>query len=101
MIPVTMIRNEIQHGESKASDVLWRKICDVLGKQGYQFNEDAIDPYTPDFSDVLILRNLFSSGRFINEEGVIVTPVIVLDQFEEFLYNSPKASRFLISQMFQ
>lgn len=100
MIPVTIRLNEIKDGESKASEVLWRKICDVLGKQGYQFNEDAIDPYTPDFSDVLILRNLFSSGRFINEEGVIVTPVIVLDQFEEFLYNSPKASRLLISQMY-
>lgn len=89
MYPVSVRLNDIKNDRESASEVMWSRICEVLSKQACKYKEDEIDPCVPNFSDVLVLRNLFSSGHFVDENGLTVIPVIVLDQFEEFLYNYP------------
>ncbi len=84
-----------------AAELLWGKVIDELKKEGVEYLPcDENDMYEPEFSDVMVLRNIFSAGRFWktdNNEEII--PVIVIDQFEEVLYKAPKASRLLVSQL--
>jgi len=87
---------------STAAEILWQKFLKELGKSGVQCLPcDKNDIYTPEFRDVMVLRKLFGANRFFdkdNKEEVI--PVIVLDQFEELLYNAPATSRLLVSQLY-
>jgi len=113
LCPVTIrlngITDERQKEENKKNvkkkdvpaKLLWDKLLAELNKREIQYAHcDESDVYTPDFTDVMVLRSLFSAGRFYNADNEDVTPVIVLDQFEEVLYNAPAASRLLISQLY-
>lgn len=98
--PLSIRLNSLEEGVN-ASEVIWGRICETLQKEGYIYTLcDADDEYKPDFSDILVLRKLFSAGKFINGEGVEAIPVIAIDQFEEILYKNPEASSLLISQLY-
>lgn len=87
--------------EETAGYVIWKVIRQSLEQIGYTYRPcNTDDEYIPDFTDVSVFRKLFSAGRFMDKNGQEAVPVIVLDQFEELLYNAPKLSRLLISQLY-
>lgn len=94
-------QEEVNDRDIPASEHLWSKIITELKKEGVTYIPcDDNDIYSPEFKDVMVLRNLFSAGRFKDADNKEVTPVIVLDQFEEVLYKAPTASRLLVSQLY-
>lgn len=99
--PLTIRLNELKDGEDNAAKNVWESITSSLFQNGYQYKFcDEKDKYIPDFTDILVFRKLFSAGRFLNKNGDEAVPVIVLDQFEEILYNAPLSSRLLTSQLY-
>lgn len=101
MEPLAVRLKAVNEHDEPASNILWRSISFAMLSSGYRYEPyDHNDVYNPDFGDVLVLRKLFSAGRFIDAEGNEALPVIVIDQFEEVLYAAPVASRLLISQLY-
>lgn len=99
--PLTIRLNELRDGKDNAAKKIWESITDSLSQNGYQYKScDEKDKYIPDFTDILVFRKLFSAGKFLNNNDDEAVPVIVLDQFEEILYNAPLLSRPLISQLY-
>lgn len=99
-IPLSIRLNDLDD-DAKASEVIWGNVCETLQIEGYKYSYcDPSDEYNPDFSDILVLRKLFSAGKFINPEGIEAIPIIAIDQFEEVLYKNPDASRLLILQLY-
>lgn len=101
MQPISIRLTEVTDGGVPAAEVIWNIVIKEMKNAGYDY--DACDPsdrFTPDFSDVLVLRKVFSAGRFLNAKGEESMPVIVLDQFEEILHNAPDAAALLISQLY-
>lgn len=84
-----------------AAEVIWSAIVSEARNQGYNYVQySETDIYQPDFSDTLVLRNLFSAGEFINKDGQRTIPLIALDQFEEILYNASTAAGKVILQLY-
>lgn len=83
------------------SEIVWNKIIEDLKELGVSYIKyDAHENTEYDFKDNLVLRKLFSSGRFLDKEGKGIIPVMVMDQFEEILYNAPRSSKLLLSQLY-
>lgn len=100
-IPIAVRLDNIKDGNDSAANEIWVITLETLRRDGYIYtpcNEE--DVYTPDFSDILVFRKLFSAGRFFNKNGEEAIPVIVLDQFEEILYKAPASSWHLVSQLY-
>lgn len=98
--PLAIRLNELKDG-IRASEIIWNKILKSIESEGYVYTFcDENDEYKPDFSDILVLRKLFSAGKFRSDEGEETIPVIVIDQFEEVLYKTPITSRLLILQLY-
>ncbi len=98
--PLSIRLNDLKNGDN-ASESIWNKLCETLQREGYTyFFCDNKDEYEADFSDILVLRKLFSAGKFLNNQGIEAIPVIAIDQFEEILYRDSAASRTLISQLY-
>lgn len=88
--PLVIRLNYQKDGDIPLSKIIWETTLSVLHSKGYKFKPcDSEDVYNPDFTETTCLRQLFSSGRFLNNEGDEAIPVIVLDQFEEALYKTP------------
>lgn len=99
--PITIRLNEL-NDSTPLSAIVWQRITEVLKTGGYDYiSWDEEDSYKPDFNDIAVLRKLFASGHFANKskrEDAI--PVIVFDQFEEILYESPAKAQLLIKQLY-
>lgn len=101
MHPVSLRLNVLRDGGDPAAKLIWANLSEMLHREGFKYRScDKSDVYTPDFSDVLVFRKLFSAGRFLNDEGAEAIPSLVLDQFEEVLYNAPEAADLLIKQLY-
>lgn len=99
--PVAIRLNTVTDGSVPAAKVLWDALTEKLKAIGYTYTQyDSRDLYHPDFHDPMVFRYLFGAGRFVNSENKTTSSVMVLDQFEEILYNAPKASRLLITQLY-
>lgn len=99
-IPFSIRLNDLKTGDN-ATESIWNKLCETLQREGYTYIFcDDKDEYKADFNDILVLRKLFSAGKFLNNQGIETIPVIVIDQFEEILYRNSAASRTLISQLY-
>lgn len=99
--PVAIRLNTVTDGSVPAAKVLWDALTEKLKAIGYTYTQyDSRDLYHPNFHDPMVFRYLFGAGRFVNSENKTTSPVMVLDQFEEILYNAPKASRLLITQLY-
>lgn len=99
--PLVIRLNYQKDGDIPLSKIIWETTLSVLHSKGYKFKPcDSEDVYNPDFTETTCLRQLFSSGRFLNNEGDEAIPVIVLDQFEEALYKTPASSKMLIPQLY-
>lgn len=99
--PVAIRLNTVTDGTVPAAKILWDTLTEKLKAIGYLYKQyDSSDLYNPDFHDPMVFRYLFGAGRFVNSENKTTSPVMVLDQFEEILYNAPKASRLLITQLY-
>lgn len=102
-IPITIRLNNISDNDndSPGAQIIWESLSETLRHDGFIFHPcDENDTYLPDFSDTLVLRKLFSTGKFLDKNDNEAIPVVALDQFEEILYKAPKASRLLISQLY-
>lgn len=101
MLPVAIRLSGVSDDKNPAAETVWEILLTTLEASGYKYTTcDSSDQYAPDFGEVLVFRKLFSAGRFLNAAGEETSPVIVLDQFEEVLYNAPKAGKLLISQLY-
>lgn len=100
-IPVYLRLAGVRDDDNKsAACILWEILCQTLKKDGIEYESwDKADKYEPDFNDLLVLRKLFAAGRFV-KDGETIIPVIILDQFEEVLYNAPKAGDLLVRQLY-
>lgn len=99
-LPVT-VRFVDLGNDISAAEIIWKTLLEKLKEEGMRFEPcDRKDRYEPDFNDDMVLRNLFSSGRFIGPGGKEILPVLVLDQFEEILYKAPLAAKKLITQLY-
>lgn len=88
-----------------AANLVWNKISESLLEKGFIYTPYNVnDAYNPNDvkngNDILFFRKLFSAGRFLNDNGTAAIPIIVIDQFEEALFNAPQSSRLLISQLY-
>lgn len=98
--------NEVKEADQEAKTIdaaefIWSSVVSEAQKHGFHYTQySQTDTYEPDFSDTLVLRNLFSAGEFINKDGQRTIPLIALDQFEEILYNAPHAARIVILQLY-
>lgn len=101
MFPVTIRLNDVSDTGLPASEKLWDLLIKDLEDKGCRYVPcDKNDPCKPDFSKTLVLRELFSAGRFIDSHKQEIIPVLVLDQFEEVLYHAPLASKLLLKQFY-
>lgn len=101
MFPVTIRLNDISDSGIPAAERLWSLLNKELEDKGCRYAPcDPLDIYFPDFKEPLVLRELFSAGRFVNNQNDEVIPVMVLDQFEELLYHAPLAAKLLLSQLY-
>ena len=99
--PVIIRLSQIIDGVKSASKVIWHEIIENLESHGFSYMYcDIDDEYTPEYDNLLFFREILSAGRFVNKEGEEAIPVIVLDQFEEILYNAPNSARLLVSQLY-
>lgn len=98
--------NEVKEADQEkktidAAKFIWSSIVSEAQKHGFHYTQySETDTYEPDYSDTLVLRNLFSAGEFVNNDGQRAIPLIALDQFEEILYNAPHAARKVILQLY-
>lgn len=84
-----------------AARIFWDELLKNLSERGINYVPCSdTDVYTPNYSDVMVLRYLFSAGRFFDAHGAEMTPVVVLDQFEEFLYGSPREAETFVGQIY-
>lgn len=84
-----------------AARIFWDELLKNLSERGINYVPCSdTDVYTPDYSDVMVLRYLFSAGRFFDAHEAEMTPVVVLDQFEEFLYGSPREAETFVGQIY-
>ncbi len=101
MFPVTIRLNDVSDTGLPASEKLWDLLIKDLENKGCRYVPcDKNDPCKPDFSKTLVLRELFSAGRFVDSQNQEIIPVLVLDQFEEVLYHAPLASKLLLKQFY-
>lgn len=91
-----------QRDKSKpAVQIFWEELLRNLSEHGISYVPcSRSDVYIPDYSDVMVLRYLFSAGRFLDADGVEKIPVSVFDQFEEFLYHSPGEAETFMGQIY-
>ncbi len=91
-----------QRDKSKpAAQIFWEELLRNLSEHGISYVPcSRSDVYIPDYSDVMVLRYLFSAGRFLDADGVEKIPVSVFDQFEEFLYHSPGEAETFMGQIY-
>lgn len=91
-----------QRDKSKpAVQIFWEELLRNLSEHGISYVPcSRSDVYIPDYSDVMVLRYLFSAGRFLDADEVEKIPVSVFDQFEEFLYHSPGEAEIFMGQIY-
>lgn len=100
-VPVPIRLSEGMDNSIHIAEFFWNKLVKIMENEGYRFVKyDKNDKFMPDFSDVLVLRRLFSCGHFVNRVNSEIQPVIVFDQFEEILYKYPDACKTFLPQLY-
>lgn len=74
------------------------KILSSLRECGYEKTVDVVSPLHDD-QQPEFLWNFFARKRFVDKEGAVLFPVIVLDQFEEVLRKRKDESEALLRQI--
>lgn len=96
-----VIRLKDLENDQIPAEYVWNIIVNSLKCEGYTYQPfNSTDAYSFILDDRHFFRNVFASGRFVNDEGKSTIPLLVFDQFEEVLYKSRKQTKTLLLQLY-